>query len=211
MPADTRTLSKSDFKVARDCPTKLFYKESGGYASVKDDDQYLALLAQGGYMIEQLAKARYPHGREMGDRHDPAQAWAATAQAIRGGDVTLFEATLLNDRQLARVDILERRGNRLRLVEVKAKSWDSEKARALAEQGKPSEFRSGKGGVNIAAKWRSYLEDVTYQCLLLESLFPEFQVELYLCLVDKTARCVTDALPEQFDIVREAGSDGRRV
>ena len=60
----------------------------------------------------------------------------------------MFEATLLNGRQLARVDILERRGNRLRLVEVKAKSWDAEKARALAEQGKPSEFRSGKGGVN---------------------------------------------------------------
>ena len=67
MPTDTRTLSNSDFKVARDCPTKLFYKESGGYASVNDDDQYLALLAQGGYMIEQLAKARYPHGREMGE------------------------------------------------------------------------------------------------------------------------------------------------
>lgn len=64
-----RTLSKSDFKVARDCPTKLFYKESGNYASVRDDDPYLALLAQGGYMIEQLAKAHYPLGR-----------WAATRQ-----------------------------------------------------------------------------------------------------------------------------------
>lgn len=207
MPTDTRTLSKSDFKVARNCPTKLFYQESG-YASVNDFDPYLALLAQGGYMIEQLAKARYPSGRDMGDSRDSALGWAATAEAIRSGDVTLFEATLLNGRRLARVDILERRGNVLRLIEVKAKSWDSDKNRELTDQGKPRVFRNGKGGKNIAADWRKYLEDVTYQCLLLESLFPEFQVEPFLCLVDKSARCITDALPEHFDIVRDAGPDG---
>lgn len=209
MPIETRTLSKSDFKAARECLTKLFYKESGGYASTSDDDPYLQLLAQGGYMIEQLAKAKYPDGREIGDRSDAARAWAATAEAIRGGDVTLFEATLLNGRRLARVDILQRRGNRLRLIEVKAKSWDSAKDRDLAEQGKPREFRAGRGGANIAAKWRPYLEDVTYQCLLLESLFPEFLIQPFLCLVDKSARCITDALPEHFDIVREADRDGR--
>ncbi len=107
------------------------------------------------------------------------------------------------------MDILQRQGNRLRLIEVKAKSWDADKDRERAEQGKPREFRTGRGGVNISATWRPYLEDVTYQCLLLESLFPEFQVEPYLCFVDKTARCITDALPEHFDIVREAGPDGR--
>ena len=199
---DTRTLSKSDFKVARECPTKLFYKESG-YPSLKDDDPYLALLARGGYMIEQLAKARYPDGVELGDWRDPVQAWAATAEAIRGGDVTLFEATLLNGRQLARVDILQRRGNTLRLVEIKAKSWDAAK----------DKFRVGRGGgfdrQNIAAAWRPYLEDVTYQAVLLESLFPEFQVEPVLCLVDKTARCLIDALPEHFEIVHEIDRDGR--
>lgn len=207
--SDTRTLSKSDFKVARDCPTKLFYKESGNYASVRDTDEYLILLAQGGYMIEQLAKAQYPHGRDMGDRQDPAQAWAATELAIRGGDVTLFEATLLRGRQMARVDILERRGNVLRLIEVKAKSWDTDDERTRAESGKPTAFRTGKRGDQIAEKWRSYLEDVTFQCLLLESLFPEFTVEPYLCLINKSSRCFTDELPSYFDIHRDTLPSGR--
>ena len=49
-------LSKSDFKVARSCATKLYYKKLD-YLSVRDDDAYLRFLADGGYMIEAIAKA----------------------------------------------------------------------------------------------------------------------------------------------------------
>ena len=56
MPA---TLSKSDYKVARTCPTKLFYKELG-YPSTRDDSQYLALLAQGRYMVKKMATLLFP-------------------------------------------------------------------------------------------------------------------------------------------------------
>ena len=54
----------------------------------------------------------------------------------------MFEATLLRGRQMARVDILERRGNVLRLIEVKAKSWDTDYERLRAELGKPTAFRT---------------------------------------------------------------------
>jgi CRISPR/Cas system-associated exonuclease Cas4 (RecB family) len=47
-------LSKSDFKVAQTCPTKLYYKKRG-YPSVKDDDEYLALLAEGGSIVQKIA------------------------------------------------------------------------------------------------------------------------------------------------------------
>jgi len=211
MPPGFRTLSKSDFKVARSCPTKLYYKESGEYQSVSEHDPYLALLAQGGFMIEQLAKARYASGVEMSQRADPVQAWRATEKAIRSGDVVLFEATLLHGRQLARVDILQRVGRQLRLIEVKAKSWDSESDRERAEAGKLREFWAGKKAKSIASAWREYLEDVTYQTLMLEALFPEFSVVPYLCLVDKAARCETDALPEHFEIQRSEDRNGRIV
>jgi hypothetical protein len=36
----TRYLSKSDFKVAQMCPTKLYYRKSG-YPSLNDDNEYL--------------------------------------------------------------------------------------------------------------------------------------------------------------------------
>ena len=44
------TLSKSDFKVAQTCPTKLYYKELG-YPSISDLNPYLRQLAMGGYMV----------------------------------------------------------------------------------------------------------------------------------------------------------------
>jgi hypothetical protein len=42
-----RYLSKSDFKEAQDCPTKLYYKQAG-YPSTNEENQYLMLLAEGG-------------------------------------------------------------------------------------------------------------------------------------------------------------------
>jgi hypothetical protein len=40
-------LSKSDFKVAKDCPAKLYYRKLG-YPSAKDNDDYLSFLKDGG-------------------------------------------------------------------------------------------------------------------------------------------------------------------
>lgn len=201
-------LSKSDFKIGRSCPTKLFYKKAG-YANRLADDPYLAMLAQGGYMVELLAKARYPGGIEFGDRDDPAAAWAETAAHVRAGDTTLFEATLFDGKRYARVDILQRVGQRLRLVEVKSKSWDSAEEAARAAEGRPGQLWSGRRNPQPSSAWRPYLEDVTFQVLLLESLFPEFIVEPYLCLVDASAHCTIDLLPGHFELVGGTGAEGR--
>src|SRR5438552_22273 len=56
-----RTLSKSDFKAARSCQAKLYYRELG-YPNAMEDDDYLRMLAEGGYMVETLAKLHYPDG-----------------------------------------------------------------------------------------------------------------------------------------------------
>ena len=48
-------LSRSDFKIARTCPTKLYYKRRR-YPSTQDHDAYLAFLADGGYMVETIAR-----------------------------------------------------------------------------------------------------------------------------------------------------------
>lgn len=204
-----RTLSKSDFKVGMSCSTKLFYKEMGGYASTMDNDPYLQLLAEGGYMIEQLAKARYPDGVEGSRTGDITRDAAATSTTLLARDATIFEATLLNGRRLARVDILQRRGNTLRLIEVKSKSYDSDEDRRRADAGKPSIFWTARKPLAISSDWYEYIADVTYQTMLLESLFPQFRVEPYLCLVDKSAVAGIDRLPEYFTIEREARADGR--
>lgn len=58
-------LSKSDFKIARTCATKLYYKKLG-YPSARDGDEYLQFLADGVYMVEAVAKLLHPEGVEIG-------------------------------------------------------------------------------------------------------------------------------------------------
>ena len=196
-----RTLSKSDFKVATDCATKLFYKEER-YPSTLGEDEMLALLAEGGFMVEQLAKLRHPAAVELPTTGSVTAAAAQTAAVLAAPRITLHEATLLHGRRMARVDILERDGDRFRLIEVKAKVYD----RTMAER----ETKHGGNGLfwkvrerELMSDWRPYLEDVTYQVLILEALFPDADVEPVLCLLDPAARCTTEGLPTHFTVRRD--------
>src|SRR5579871_1203744 len=183
-------LSKSDFKVARTCGTKLYYKKLR-YPSKMDDDPYLEFLADGGYMVETIAKLLFPEGTELEFDSNEAAA-EATWQALKEDTVTLFEATLVFGQLLARVDILEKRGNQFRLIEVKAKGFDP-------ASGGLSPFRGARG--DILSKWRPYLEDVTFQTHILQSVFPDSRVTPCLCLVDKSEAC---GIETSFDKIGRA-------
>jgi hypothetical protein len=193
-------LSKSDFKVARTCGTKLYYKKLR-YPSKQDDDPYLEFLADGGYMVETIAKLLFPEGREIEFDSNEA-AVELTRQALKNDTVTLFEATLLFGQLLARVDILEKRGNQFRLIEVKAKGFDSETDGL-------SPFRGARG--DILSKWRPYLEDVTFQTHILRSVFPDAVVTPCLCLVDKSKACGVETSFDKFQIVPREKKPGVRV
>ena len=43
-----RYLTKSRFKLALDCPTKLYYTAKDSYANSKNNDTFLEALAEGG-------------------------------------------------------------------------------------------------------------------------------------------------------------------
>src|SRR5215475_14408982 len=121
----SRSLSKSDFILARTCGAKLFFRENG-YPDNRDSDPYLRLLAEGGYMVEALAKARYEAGEQLQYGGNVTDDFAITHSHLSRPSVTLFEATLLVGRRHARVDILQKQGNAVRLLEVKAKSFDGQ-------------------------------------------------------------------------------------
>lgn len=183
-------LSKSDFKVARTCGTKLYYRKLR-YPSAQDDNPYLEFLADGGYMVEAIAKLLFPDGREI-RFDDNVAAIAETSVALQDENVTLFEATLQHGQLLARVDVLEKRGNHFRLIEVKAKSFHS-------LEDVPSPFRGRRAG--ILAKWIPYLEDVTFQVHVLKSLLPAATVTPFLCLVDKAATCGAETIFDKFEFL----------
>ena len=201
-----RTLSKSDFKVAQTCAAKLYYKELQ-YPSTKDDDPYLELLARGGYMVEAIAKLLYPEGRALSYDGGSETSARLTQEALAAEKVTLFEATFLSNGKVARTDILKKDGNTLDLIEVKAKSYSSAKAIERVLAGKPNQLHGVRGA--IEGKWRPYIEDITFQFLVLREIFPDATIRPFLALVDKDKTVSEDLLHQHFRITRTQ-SPGQR-
>ncbi|MGH7592317.1 MAG: DUF2779 domain-containing protein [Gemmatimonadales bacterium] len=200
-----RTLSKSDFEVARTCITKLYYREQH-YPETAADNPYLALLAEGGYMVEQLARLMFPDGVELDYGRDPVPDWETTRRHLDQDRVTLFEATLLSGVKQARVDILVKRGNHFDLIEVKSKSMTGDDL----EAGLRGPFRGKRKPFAVRAPWRPYLEDVGYQTQLLRELFPDADIVPHLLLIDKAKTTSTEGLPGMFAIRRDVMVNGRK-
>lgn len=185
-------LTKNDFLAALTCPTKLYYKKLD-YPSLFDDDPYMEFLADGGYMIEAMAKLLFPDGREVGLWDQPLKAFQETSNAIAASDTTLFEATIVHRNLLTRVDILRRQDAVLHVIEVKSTSFNSD------DDGL-NPFRGKKGGILL--EWREYLEDVAFQTIVLRRAFPEFSVKPFLCIVDKAKPATESTTLRNFRVDR---------
>jgi hypothetical protein len=202
-----RTLSKSDFTLARTCDAKLYFRENG-YPDNREGDPYLAMLAAGGYMVEALAKARYTDGVQLAYGRHVADDCARTLEYLRRERVTLFEATLLVGRRQARVDILQKDGTVVRLLEVKSKSFDGAKHQSLLSEGKAGALRGVRKPHHILEDWVQKLEDITFQVLLLEKILPGIVIKPYLVLVDTSKRAMLDNVPGFFRLVEALRTDG---
>jgi len=189
-----RLLSKSRFKLALGCPTKLYYKLKR-YPSLKDEDPYLSFLADGGFMVEAIARALFPKGIEVSAAGRDTDAKASMRLLDSSDEVDLFEPVFEIDNFSARIDILSRRGHELRLIEIKAASFDS------AEDG-GNPFRGKRDG--IEARWRPYLEDVAFQTMVLRrALGGRFTVRPELCLVDKAKTSTEDSIFTKIELLSE--------
>ena len=128
-----RYLTKSRFKQALECPTKLFYtKKASEYANISNEDSFLQSLAEGGFQVGELAKF-YFHNNPIEEKitietRDEDKAIAQTNEMLsREGRVVIAEAAFKYKNLFVRVDILIKEDNKISIYEVKAKSWDVEK------------------------------------------------------------------------------------
>jgi len=189
-----RYLTKSRFKLAVECPTKLFYTgKPTVYADMQIDDPFLQALADGGFQVGELAKLMFPGGIEVSAGTHDAQV-AKTEALLARDEVTIFEAAIRHGDFFARVDILRKSAGRVELIEVKAKSFDSSQV---------NDFRSARGG--IAAEWLPYLQDVAFQMYVFRLAFPGLTTSGFLMLADKSKTCTVDGLNQRFKIRRRKG------
>lgn len=198
--APPRTLSKSRFKLALECPTKVHYSYDNRYVNTKDGSGLLESLAFGGFQVGELAKAMYraedPDAIEIGGGQ--TTQIAETAMLLQRENVTLFEATFLHDNLLARVDILKKRGTVLDLIEVKSTAWDPEEHSLVG-----SSPRSDP----VTPKWRPYVLDLAFQQHLLLQALPtvlgtvNFTLRPWLLLPNKATKCSINGLAFNFPVV----------
>ena len=188
-----RYLTKSRFQSALECPTKLYYYGKKKYPSTKDDDEFLAALAEGGFQVGALARCYYPGGIDI-KTLEHEKSLQETSELLKQDNVTIFEAAIKYDNLFIRVDILEKKKKQINLIEVKAKSVDPHS----------DSFMTGKGKY-IAKDWMPYLSDVAFQTWVMEKALPGYSINPYLMLADKSSVASVDGLNQHFLLKKNKG------
>ena len=184
-------LTKSRFKTGVSCPTKLYYDSSEKYIDNDDGNEFMKALAKGGIQVGEMAKLYYPGGVEI-DAVGRENQLNQTNETLLQENVIIYEAAILVGHKFIRVDILEKIGNTIKIIEVKSASCSGSDE---------SQFMGSTG----ALKKREYLEDIAFQYLVCLDFFKEYKVLPYLMMADKTIESSVDDLYQKF-VIRKVGN-----
>ncbi|PKD17736.1 hypothetical protein APR41_05190 [Salegentibacter salinarum] len=178
-----------------DCPTKLYYTRKPEYENSADTDSFLEQLAQGGFQVEELARMEHPRSIALiGDDYDYQKLADETRKLLTQDEVKIFEPAFLFNGLFIRVDILVKKGNKVRLLEVKAKSVSRERHESYLN----SKGNKLQGGID------HYLYDVAFQKYVMQSCYPELEISSFLKLVNKDAVTSVDGLHQSFKVVADS-------
>ena len=187
-----RYLTKSRFRLGIDCPSKLYYtKKENLYANTKDLDTFMQALASGGFQVEELARLHYPGGTLIEDdrtsKNYYSNALDSTIRALsKSDDIVIYEAAFSYEKLFIRTDILVKKGNDIKLIEVKSRSFDPKNLELFNKNG------------SIKPGWISTFYDVAFQKHVIEKCHPEWNVSAYLLMADKTKKATVDGLNQMF-------------
>ena len=191
-----KLFTKSAFKIALECPRRLYYAyDSKLYANQDLTDDFLKSLADGGFQVGELAKVYYGvKGDADIDVLGYDEAVEKTKELFKNDTINIAEAAFRYGNLFVRADIIEKKGNDITLIEVKAKSWQS-----------GDDFIKNK---TIPTGIRPYIYDVAFQKYVvmkaLKELYPdqEFTVKARLMMADKSKVASVDGLNQMFRIYK---------
>ena len=191
-----KLFTKSAFKIALECPRRLYYAyDSKLYANQDLTDDFLKSLADGGFQVGELAKVYYGvKGDADIDVLGYDEAIEKTKELFKNENINIAEAAFRYGNLFVRADIIEKKGNDITLIEVKAKSWQS-----------GDDFIKKK---TIPTGIRPYIYDVAFQKYVvmkaLKELYPdqEFTVKARLMMADKSKVASVDGLNQMFRIYK---------
>ena len=118
--------------------------------------------------------------------------WLITNELLKKNKVIIYQAAFRFENLFIRTDILVKDGNKVDLIEVKAKSFDGTDS---------MDFLNTKGYLD--SKWIPYIYDVAFQKHVMTHSHPEFEVRGYIMLADKNARTTVDGLNQTVPDIRD--------
>ncbi len=199
----SRYLTKSRFKEAMECMTKLYYtKKKDEYADTQLDNPFLEALAKGGFQVGELAKYYFSDNPIADDitintlNHEEALAETQRRLAMPG-KVVIAEAAFKFQKLFIRADIVVKENNTLHLYEVKAKSVDEENE-------EPESFLTKKGD-KVNNDWAPYVYDLAFQKYVMAhcEFSSNYNIKAHLMLADKDATASVDGLNQMFKIIKQ--------
>jgi len=198
-----KLFTKSAFKQALSCPTSLYYyRNPNVYANQNLNDEFLESLAEGGFQVGEAAKVYYGISEEDTIKElGYEDALSKTSPYLQMEKARVAEAAFRYGNCFIRADLLIKDGNRIKLIEVKSRSWDPE----------TNSFWQARDGQRINTKILPYVYDVAFQkwvvCNALKEQFPDekFDVTAYLMMADKTTKAPIDGINQMFRIVDDNG------
>jgi len=173
-------LSKTDFKVGNDCPTKLYYRKMN-YSSSKENNEYLEYLAEGGYAVGKMATLYFEEGIRIDNSTGVEQAIKQTQVELQKDSCILFEAAFKSGNKLGVIDILIKEKGCIQLIEVKSKGYDPAK--------------------KIESQWKELIPDIAFQKIIVEELYPNHKIECYVLAPDKSKSTSIEGLNSMFKLI----------
>ena len=188
-------LTKSKFVDGTECPFKL----TSDYQGEAEENSFLSSLADGGFQAEELCRLYYPGGILI-EELDYKISLEKTKREFKKRDTILYEAAFNFKNLFVRTDILVKSKNEIKIIEVKAKSFNSEEDEV---------FLSKKG--KIRSNWKPYLYDLAFQTYVLKNKFPDFKISACFMLADKSKKASVDGLNQLFQISNINNRTGVKV
>ena len=191
----THLFTKSAFKQALDCPTSLFYYgDRAHYANQNNEDDFLQALADGGQQVGDLAKVYYKIDEDCDIKElDYKGSLAKTEELFKRENVNIAEAAFCWKDCFVRADIIEKKGNILNLIEVKAKSWNPAEDFIMQKRNKNK----------VDSGFFNYIYDVAFQKYVIQNaLGSDYKVVAFLMLADKTVKADYDGINQLFQLVK---------
>lgn len=196
-----KLFTKSAFKIALDCPNKLYYYRNPDLYENKDaDNEFLAALAQGGFQVGELAKiyCNVPPENDIKEK-DYESSLNRTKELMKQQNVNIAEAAFRFGNLFVRVDVLRKVGNHIDLIEVKAKSWNPDEDKFVGRKN------------SVKSDFRHYVYDVAFQMYVvvnaLKDLYPDqtYEVKASLMMADKSKCADIEGINQLFKIIKKNG------